>query len=329
MTKALILAGGLGTRLRPLTYTRPKPLLPIGNRPHIEHVFDLLERHGISQVALLTSYLAEAFEPVRERARARGMELDVTHETEPLGTGGALRNAIDLIGDETFLAFNGDVVTDADLGHLLGLHHERGAQATMMLTPVDDPSMYGVVTTRSDGAVTDFIEKPPAGQAPTNLINAGVYVMEPAVIDRIPSGRPVSSEHELFPQLVRDGVLYAFGIDAYWNEIGDPRKYLGVNLDVLAGRFQVASVGEIDDRRCLVADDAEISSRAQVSSSCFGSKCRVDDATVRDSVLLPGAVVEDGAEIAGCILGEDARIGAGTKASGETLADGSMLGGNQ
>lgn len=322
MTKALILAGGLGTRLRPLTYTRPKPLLPIANRPHLEHVLDLLQRHGIDEVVLLTSYLADAFAPFSAEAERRGMQVDVTHEPEPLGTGGALRNAAEFIGEDTFFAFNGDVVTDADLSTIEEFHRSTGAEATLMLTPVEDPSAYGVVTTDGEGRVTAFVEKPPRQEAPTNLINAGVYVMEPRVIDRIEPGRPVSSEHEVFPQLVVEGSLFALAPDAYWNEIGDPAKYLQANLDALDGSFSTSVAAEVGQDRVLSDDGVVIADGAQVSSCCLGRDVRVGaDAVIRSSVLLPRVHVAAGAHVEGCVLGEGVYIGEGTRIVDETVGD--------
>lgn len=328
MTKALVLAGGLGTRLRPLTYARPKPLLPIANRPHIEHMLDLLQRHGIAEVILTTSYLAEAFETVRARAEGRGIDIVVTHEPEPLGTGGALKNAATFIGDETFFALNGDVLTDVDLAALLDFHRTHRAQATMLLTPVEDPSAYGVVTTDDDGRVTEFIEKPPRDEAPTDLINAGVYVLEPQVIDRIPSGRAFSSEHELFPELAAEGVLYALATDAYWTEIGDPAKYLGANLDAVAGRFSTDATSSIGEGEVLAEDGVAIAESAQVSSVCLGSHVRIGlRAIVRDSVLLENVEVGDDARVEGCVLGAGVEVAAGARLTGETIADGEKVGG--
>ncbi|HEX2240976.1 MAG TPA: nucleotidyltransferase family protein, partial [Actinomycetota bacterium] len=203
--KALILAGGLGTRLRPLTYTRPKHLLPIANVPHVQHVLDQLSRAGVSEVGLLTSYLASAFDSVVERARREGMRLEVAHEEEPLGTAGALKNAEALVGDEAFFAFNGDILTTVDLEALVRFHRDNDAEATIMLTPVEDPSAFGVVPTDESGRVEGFIEKPPRDEAPTNMINAGVYVFEPSVLRRIPPGRSWSAERDLFPGLVAEG----------------------------------------------------------------------------------------------------------------------------
>ena len=324
--KALILAGGLGTRLRPLTYTRPKHLLPIANVPHIEHVFDLLQRHGVDEVVLLTSYLAEAFETSIEHAAQRGLSVAVAHEEEPLGTAGALKNAQALVGDDTFLAFNGDVLTDVDLSATLAWHRERGAEATIVLTPVDDPSAYGVVPTEPDGRVLGFIEKPPPGEAPTNLINAGVYVCEPRLLDRIPGGRVCSAERELFPAVVQDGTMYALGTDAYWMDIGTPETYLQANFDALAGRYVCPAVEHPDEEMVLLAPGAEVHESAQVSSSCLGSDSRVGaDAIVERAVLLDGATVGARAAVRDAVLGERVAIGPGVAIEATAIGDGETV----
>jgi mannose-1-phosphate guanylyltransferase len=320
--KALILAGGLGTRLRPLTYSRPKHLLPIANVPHIEHVFTLLERHGVGEVVLLTSYMAEAFETTVERAAERGLTVRMAHEREPLGTAGALKNAQHLVGDDTFLAFNGDVLTDVDLTAMVNWHRDKGAEATIVLTPVEDPSAYGVVPTEPDGRVLGFIEKPPADQAPTNLINAGVYVCEPRLLDRIPSGRVCSAERELWPEVVGDGTLFARGTDAYWMDIGTPEKYLQANLDALAGRYICSAVPHPGEGLALLAPGAEIHESAQVSSTCLGSGARVGaNATVDRAVLLPGAIVGVGATVRESVLGERVAVGPGVVVDTTAIGD--------
>jgi mannose-1-phosphate guanylyltransferase len=321
--KALILAGGLGTRLRPLTYTRPKHLLPIANRPHIEHVFVLLGAHGIGEVVLLTSYMAEAFEGADEH----GLHVEVAHEEEPLGTAGALKNAEPLVGDDTFFAFNGDVLTDADLGEILDFHQGAGALATIVLTPVDDPSAYGVVPTDDSGRVLGFIEKPPRGEEPTNLINAGIYVFEPEILERIPAGKVHSAERELFPGLVEEKApLYARGTDAYWMDIGTPEKYLQANLDALGGGFKTDAVPSPGPGTALIAHDA-VAAGATVTDSCLGSGSVVEaEATVERSVLLPGARVGAGATVAGSILGAGAEVLPGTRLNAATVADGEKAG---
>lgn len=312
--KALLLAGGFGTRLRPLTETRPKPLLPVYNRPHISHVFDLLQRHGIDEAVLLTSYLAETFDHVVEEARGRGLDLEVNQEQEPLGTAGALRHAEAFVRDDTFLVVNGDVLTDVDVGALIRFHADRRAEATIFLTPVEDPSIYGVVPADPDGRVTAFVEKPAPGTAPTNLINAGIYVLEPSVLDRIPAGEPWSIERATFPELVADGArLYAAALDSYWIDIGTPDKYLQVNLDALGGRVALAGTA---------VDGSRVAPDARVSSSCLGAGVTVEPgARVVESVLLPGVTVGEGAAVHRSILGEGVKVAPGAVVEGKTLGD--------
>ncbi|MGI8773630.1 MAG: sugar phosphate nucleotidyltransferase [Actinomycetota bacterium] len=326
--KALLIAGGVGTRLRPLTLTRPKHLLPVANQPHLHHVFDLLQRYDIDEVVLLTSYLAETFTASVDEARSRGLQVHVRHEVEPLGTAGALKNAEDLIDGETFFAFNGDVLTDMDLGAVLAFHRERQAQGTIVLTPVEDPSAYGVVPTQEDGRVLGFIEKPPRHEAPTNLINAGVYLLEPEVLAKIPSGKSWSTERGLFPGMVADGErLFATPTDAYWMDIGTPEKYLQANLEALEGRFKTDAVVAPGRDTNVVAEDVSIDG-AQVSSSCIGSGCSIaEGARVDRSVLLPGVIIEAGASVENCVLGERAKVLSDARLTGVTAADGDVLDG--
>ena len=325
--KAFILAGGFGTRLRPLTYTRPKHMLPIANRPHIEHVFDLLEQCGVREIVLLTSYLAEHFAGVVEDAEARGLDFEVAHEEKPLGTAGAFKNAEQLVGNEAFLAFNGDILTDIDLNSVLDFHRANEAEATIVLTPVEDPSAYGVVPTDVGGRVLSFIEKPPREEAPTNLINAGMYVFEPTVLERIPAGKVYSAERELFPGLIEEGArMFATATDAYWIDIGTPQQYLRANLDALLGRFRTSAVQSPGNGAVLSSDGASISATASVRTVCVGKGARIEDgSTVERSVLLPGAVVGAGARVETSIVGEGARVRPGAVLSGAAIADGQTV----
>lgn len=323
--KALVLAGGFGTRLRPLTLTRPKHMLPIANRPHVEHVFDLLSRHGIEEVALLMSYLPDAFHEVIERARTAGTSVATTLEREPLGTAGAIKNAEAVVGDETFFVFNGDILTDADLNSIVDFHRRRRAQATIVLYPVEDPSIYGVVPTDSDGRVLGFVEKPPRAEAPTNLINAGIYVFEPSVLARIPPGEVWSAETQLFPGLVAEGArLYACPLDGYWMDIGTPAKYVQANVDALTGHFgDPAGLGASQN---LVDSTATIDDGADVSLSCLGPGARVGaGADVQRSVLLSGAVVESGARVNRSVIGAGACVRAGARVQEGAIADGEVV----
>jgi mannose-1-phosphate guanylyltransferase len=313
--KALLLTGGFGTRLRPLIYTRPKHLLPIANVPHIEHVFGLLRRHGINDVILTTSYMAEAFGETVERAQDQGMRLLVTHEETPLGTAGAIKNAQAEIGPDTFVVFNGDVLTNVDLTGVIGFHADNRAEATILLTPVEDPSAYGVVPTDDEDRVTAFVEKPPAGEAPTNLLNAGVYVLEPSVLDRVPPDEEWSIERAVFPQLVADGArVFACAPAAYWLDIGTPDTYREANMDAISGRFTHEGTA--------VSDGAEVDASAAVSSSCVRDGVRIEaGARVEGSVLLPGVVVSESASVSRCVLGEGVVVDRGIRLSNRTVGD--------
>ena len=317
--KALVLAGGLGTRLRPLTLTRPKHLLPIANVPHIEHVLDLLQRHGFEDVVFLTSHLSEAFADVIEKASRRGMRVQTTFETEPLGTAGAFKNAQELLDDETFIAFNGDILTDLDLGAVVRWHEERSAEATIVLHEVEDPSPFGVVPTDESGRVLGFIEKPDRASAPTNLINAGTYVFEPSVLDRIPAGEVWSAEHQLFPQMVEEGAaLFARADDAYWRDIGTPDKYRTANLDVLEGRYG----GRAAPDGVSIGPGAAVDPGARVRLSSIGPDCTIAaGASVEESVLLTGVRIETGARVVRSVLGAGVVVGAGAIVEDAALGD--------
>lgn len=325
--KALLIAGGFGTRMRPLTHTRPKHLLPIANKPHIDHVLDRLQRHGIRQCVLLTSYLADAFAGTVASAKERGFEVEVAHEETPLGTAGALKNAEALIGDGTFLALNGDVLTDADLTELIAFHRSRGAEGTILLTPVEDPTQFGVVPTDGEGRVEAFIEKPSPGAAPTNMINAGVYVLEPSVLRRIPAGEEYSAERALFPELVAEQTLYAFPTEAYWLDVGTPEKYRLANMDALAGRYVVEEVSLRAEGDNVIGGGAKVDPSATVVSSAVGAGSSIGpDAKIESSVLLPAVRIEAGATVIDSILGEGVRVRAGARVEAATVADAEDIG---
>jgi len=271
----------------------------------------------------LTSYLAEAFEDTIARAKARGFTMHVTHEEQPLGTAGAIKNAEAFARDATCLVFNGDVLTDIDLDELVRFHRDREAIGTIYLTPVNDPSAFGVVPTEADGRVTGFIEKPPREEAPTNLINAGIYVLEPAVLDRIPRGEVWSSEHQLFPSLVADEAgLYATALPGYWKDIGTPANLLAANLDALSGEYRTDAVPAPSATASLVADTAEVDDGVQIISSCVAPGARIfSGAVIKRSVLLPGVTVAQGARVTASILGEGVGVAEGTVVEDETVGD--------
>ena len=251
---AVVLVGGEGTRLRPLTYTTPKPMLPIANRPFLEHQVEHLRAHGVDRIVLACGYKPDAI-----RAHF-GSELEYVVEPEPLGTGGAIAYAAREAGiSETFVACNGDVLTDLDLTALVAFHRDRRARMTIALHPVDDPSRYGVVATDADGAVTAFIEKPPPGSTPVRTINAGTYVAEPDVLDLIPPGGAVSVEYDVFPRLVGQG-LYALADEGAWRDIGTPESFLAANLERMPPGGLVDPTADVDPtasvERSVVGPDA-------------------------------------------------------------------------
>ncbi len=307
--KAVILVGGFGTRLRPLTLTTPKQMLPVVDRPMIERVVGSLGAHGVTDAVLSLGYRPDAFIDAYPDGRCAGVTLHYAVEPEPLDTAGAVRFAAasaDL--DETFIVVNGDVLTDLDVTALWKYHHDRGAEGTIALTPVDDPSRYGVVPLADDGRVEAFIEKPPPGEAPSNWINAGTYVLEPSVLDRIPAGRRVSIEREIFPSMVTDSALYGLQSDAYWVDAGTPEAYLQSQLDLVDGTRAAEPA---------VSTDADVSVEATVVHSIVMTGATVAaGADIRDSALLPGAVVEAGAVVSGSIIGPGSIIGRGA-----TVAD--------
>ena len=328
--KAVVLVGGEGTRLRPLTLTTPKQMLPVVEVPMIERVLDQLRRHGIKDAVLSMGYRPDAFLAAFPEDQCAGVRLTYAVEPEPLDTAGAIRFAAEAGGiDGTFVVLNGDVLTDLDLGALVDFHRRRQAMGTISLTPVDDPSPFGVVPTFEDGRVQAFIEKPPRETAPTNLINAGTYVLEPAVLELIPADRRVSIEKETFPALVAGGQLFALASDVYWIDAGTPAKFLQANADLLSGERpgppapdarEVApqvwyhGAGPLVDGTVaapsLIGDAAFVSGGAAVEASVVGAGARIGDgAHVRRSVLLPGALIGPGAVIEDSIVGEQAVIG--------------------
>lgn len=293
--KAVVLVGGEGTRLRPLTYTTPKQMLPVAGKPVIERVVEYLRGHGVDEVVLSLGYRPDAFTVAYPEGRCAGVELVYVVEPSPLDTAGAIAFAAAEAGitDETFAVVNGDVLTEIDLSELVELHRSAGAEATIALTPVRDPSSFGVVPVDGTGRVTAFIEKPAPGTAPTNMINAGVYVLEPSFLQRVEPGRRVSVEREVFPALVAAGSLYALGSDALWTDMGTPQNYLEANL-VWAEREGWAQA----------SDGARVADNAKVSSSVLHAGVVVDSgATVEGSVLLTGARVRSGAVVRRSVLG--------------------------
>jgi NDP-sugar pyrophosphorylase family protein len=324
--KAVVLVGGAGTRLRPLTYTTPKPLLPIANIPFVERQLDWLATYGVDEAVLSLGYLPDAFTRHFADERHGDMKLRFVVEHEPLGTAGGIRFAAEGI-NERLVVCNGDVLTDLDLGAFVAFHEARGAEATISLTQVDDPSAFGGVPTRADGEVIAFVEKPPRDQAPTDWINAGTYVLEPSALAAIPPRLNVSIERETFPRMLeRPGRLYAMRSDCYWLDICTPGKYFDAQLDVLTGKVglpptpraverssgvwvepdAVVDAAAVLEAPVLVGAGATVAADARVTRSVVGAGCSIGaGAVVRDSVVLQGVDVDAGREVAHAVLGPD------------------------
>ena len=319
--KAVVLVGGEGTRLRPITETMPKPLLPLMDRPSLDHVLDHLARHGVHEVVLSSSYLETVFHAFIE-ARHGDPEITWITETDPLGTGGAIVNALGYLDDGPFFALNGDILTDLDLTAMLGFHRDRGAAATIALTHVEDARPFGLVPTEPDGRVIEFREKPV--ELVPGDINAGTYVLEPSALGAWAVGENVSIERQIFPGLIAEGrPLFGFLSEAYWLDLGTPEKYLQAHFDILKGRVQ----GEPPYAAPHVAETATVDLRAHLGRwVVVGEGAEVGpDAQVDDSVLHPGVVVEAGARVVGSILGPRSRVGAGATVTGSALAEGSSV----
>jgi mannose-1-phosphate guanylyltransferase len=327
----VVLVGGFGTRLRPLTASIPKPMLPVGHVPIIERLVVNLARGGVTEVTLALGFKPEPFVAAFPDGECAGVAMRYAVEPEPLDTAGAIRFAADHAGiDDTFVVANGDVLTDLDVSALVAFHRDRRAEATIHLIGVPDPSAFGVVALDHEGRVERFVEKPAPGTAPSNLINAGTYVLEPSVLDRIPTGRKVSIERATFPAVVADGGLYGMATDDYWLDTGRPDLYLQANLDIAGGVRR-------HDRCTPVHPDASVHPSARIERSVVGAGATVGEAAVvTGSVLLPGAVlgagsvvadsvvmgrVGDGAEVRASVLGADAVVVAGEHVHGERRPD--------
>jgi mannose-1-phosphate guanylyltransferase len=309
--QALVLAGGEGTRLRPLTLTTPKPVMPLAGRPFLTFMLDWARSHGVDEAILSLGFMADAVHEVLGDIHG-GMRLRYVREDAPLGTAGPVRLAADEgLLDDRFLVLNGDVLTDMDLTAELRQHEATGAKATLALTEVEDVSSYGVVPTNDDLEVEAFLEKSDR-PAPTNRINAGAYVLERAVVELIPPGCPVSFEREIFPKLVGDG-LYGWHADGYWIDIGTPDRYLEGTWDLLAGR--VASTLPPRDETGSLIYGGSLTSGAHIGpQTVLGPHCSIGpDAAVERSVLHEGVIVGADAVIRESIIGAHARIGEGAR----------------
>ena len=345
--KAILLAGGKGTRLRPLTLHTPKPIVPIFNRPFLRYQIDLLTQiPEIDEVILSLNYQPGRIEEVLGDGSALGVTLRYVVEPAPLGTGGAVKYAAGDVSDSV-VVFNGDVLTQIDLAAVIALHRERRARATIVLTPVDNPSAYGVVETDADGNVQRFLEKPEADRITTNHINAGIYVLEPETFDRMPADELCSIERSYFPSLIeRQETFVAFVYDGYWIDIGTPEKYSEVHRDIMDGRYATAPFLNLPEPRMSVAPDAIVEDGATLQGPCFidrgaviksgarvgpyaviGHQTHIDaDAAVENAIVWPHCHISLGASVRDAILGRHCHIGQSvTVDGGAVLGDRTAL----
>lgn len=346
--KALILTGGLGTRLRPFTCSTPKPLLPVVNQPFIRYQLLELKRHGVRDVVLATGYRPGDFRRLLGDGKSLGMRIRYAHERRPLGTGGAVRNAAKWLGERAVI-LNGDVLQSLDLPAMLAAHERAGAEATIALARVKDPTRFGLVETDASGRIRRFLEKPSLDEVTTDTINAGSYLFERSVLDALPSEEPYSLERGLFPKLLEEGRrLAGFVQQGYWLDFGTLDKYLQVHLDILNAVAPFAPQGFRRSGSLLSAPGARMSRQARHEgpgyvalgasstiaagvalrgSVCVGDRCRIErDAALEDCVVLSGTRVGAGARLTRCIVGRRCRVGrAAVIGPGRALGDGSSL----
>jgi mannose-1-phosphate guanylyltransferase len=320
--KAIILIGGLGTRLEPLTITTPKTMVPVVNKPFLEYLIQRLKNSGVSSIVLSAGHLADSILEYFGKGEKFGVDLHYVLEESPLGTGGGIKNAEEYL-DETFLVVNGDVFTDIDINAMEEFHSSRKAIATIALTPVEDPTRYGVIETDESGHVKRFLEKPSVQEVTTNMINAGFIIMEPELLALIPSGVKYSYERELFPPLVDDGKpIYAFPTDDYWIDIGTPEKYFELNRDLLAGKSTQYTPGT--KSTIFKGRDVKIGRSVHLRGTVvIGDGAIVDDeANVEDSLIWQNTIIGAGCILRNSIIADSCEIGAGCKVENAVIGKG-------
>jgi len=345
--KAILLAGGKGSRLRPLTLHTPKPIVPIFDRAFLHYQLDLLKQvPDIDEVILSLNYQPRRIEEVFGDGLDAGIRIRYVVEPAPLGTGGAVKYAGDTLTDSV-VVFNGDVMTTLDLAAVIRTHRERRARATIVLTPVEDPSAYGLVDTDGDGNITRFLEKPRPEEITTNHINAGIYILEPETFDRIPNDVPWSIERSYFPSLIeRRETFVSYLYEGYWIDIGSPDKYMQVHRDIMDGRFISAPFASLPEPRQSISAGARIEPGAAVTGPCFidegviikagarigpyaviGRQTQVEeDATIEESIIWPNCRVGSHAEVRHAIVGRHCHVGRNVSlTSGAVLGDKTTL----
>ncbi len=315
--------GGEATRLRPLTCNTPKAMVPVLNKPFLEHVIRHLSRHKIKDIILTLGQSSKSIESYFGDGSQFGVRLGYAMEASPLGTAGAVKNAERYL-DETFLVLNGDVFNALDITAMVDFHLGRKAEVTIALTPVADPTSYGSVHTDTIGRVTRFLEKPKRDQVTTNMINAGTYVLEPDVLARIPPRTKYSFERELFPLLLNEGKpIYAHPFAAYWIDIGTPEKYLQLNRDLLRGQGGISRNDNATNAEVLIGEPGYIHPKARIKGpTVVGADCFImEDAVIEQSIIWQRVKIEPGAKIRNSIVANDCCLGANSLVEDSVLGD--------
>jgi mannose-1-phosphate guanylyltransferase len=345
-TQAVILVGGEGTRLRPITSRVPKPVAPVVEHPFVGYILDNLALHGVQRVIFSSGFLAEAIEAEFGSGASYGLQIDYVVEEEPLGTAGAIKNVADHLEAGCFLVFNGDVLSDVDLSALVADHRSHLAMATIVLTEVDDPRRYGLVELRPDGSVANFLEKPSSEQVGRALINAGIYVLEHEVLEMVPAGRMFSIERGVFPQLAQVGSLYGYVATGYWRDIGTPESYLQAHIDILERNVKTRVADEMGESYLYLAPGAEVDPSAHIVPPCYiaegvtiGAGARVgplavigagasvgSGTTIVESVVQAGVHIGDQCTIEHSVIARDSVIGQGTQVSEAVIGAGCHVG---
>jgi len=340
--KALILAGGKATRLEPLTINTPKALIPVLNVPFLEYVIRNLAGHGIEEMVLAMGHLSRPIEDHLGDGSKFGIRLHYSIEDSPLGSAGAAKNAEKYL-EGTFLVLNGDIFTDMDFTAMIELHREKKAKATIAVTPVDDPSRYGLVDTDEQGRVTRFLEKPKPEEITTNMINAGAWLIEPDVLSRIPARTQFSFERNVFPQLLDQGEpVYAYAISGYWIDMGTPETYLQLHHDLLGGKSKhyTPAEGLMVGKNTDIHPEAEVAGPVLVGDNCsigqgvrligpvvIGDGCTIGgDCAVQESVIWRNVKLGRGVSLRNCVIADNCRLDAGSGAEDSVLGDNVTVG---
>ena len=328
--KAVILVGGQGTRLRPLTIKTPKPMLPMANVPFFEHTLRLLRQHDVTDIILSSGYLGKHFEEYFRDGKHLGVNLTHVIEDEPLGTCGAVKNVEELLDNETTVVLNGDILTSINIRHLLDYHTDKAAKVTITLYSVEDPTAYGLVSLNGDSRVTEFLEKPSFDEVTTHWINAGIYLIEPEVLKYAPEGENYSFERGLFPTLLKNNEpIFGFPFSGYWKDIGSPSHYLKAHHDILEGRLNYPFPGEEIKPGVFAGKGCKISEKATLfGPTTIGDNCVIEDNAIIFSYTTIGnnCHIQPSAKIYDSIIFDDSTVGKNCVVKNSILAKGVSLG---